>query len=74
MKKFNDITRKQKAVASMIGSALVLVLTVLCIGWTLKGSIPAIFAGVATAYFTCVLADKAHYEWLRHKRAMRASE
>ena len=74
MKKFKNLSRKQKAVASMIGSALFLVLTVMCIGWTLKGSILAIFAGVATGYIACALADKAHYEWLRHKRSMRAAE
>ena len=74
METFKNLSRKQKAVASMCGAELFLFITIFFVGLTMKGSIMAIFAGVATGYIACTLADKAHYEWLRHKRAMRNAE
>ena len=73
METFKNLSRKQKAVASMCGAALFLFITIFFVGLAMKGSILAIFVGVGTGYIACVLADKAHYEWLRHNRSMRAS-
>ena len=74
MKTFGNLSRKQKAVASMCGAALFLFVTIVFASLAMKGSILAIFAGVAAGYIACALADKANYEWLRHKRSMRAAE